>query len=370
MRRRPLLAAPLLLLAPGSARATERLAAPFDVTAIRAAASRPAQARACVAPPTAVRTLESQGFYTDRRFSEPDPARLDADAAAARPLRGFLDATQRGAEDWLRAASPDPAACALGALDAWARDGALLGAFNRQAGYHRAWTLAGAATAFLVIRDAPGLDPAALARVGAWMGDVARRVTPNYDRIPPPRETAQEARNNLATWAGFAVAAAGVAAGERALLDWGRARLSFTLGQVDGAGALPEEVRRGRMALHYHLFSLWALAPLLRIAEANGHRPSTAEDAALTRLVALVAASIDDPGRMAAIAGVAQGHLREDPRFDSRTRFARDAHGIEVLQGFRPDLALEALLGPHRPFRHAWLGGPVTLLWGPRGTGR
>jgi poly(beta-D-mannuronate) lyase len=370
MRRRALLVFPALHAGSDHARATERLGAPFDLAAIRSAVPRLARARPCVAPPPAVTALESQGFYTDRRFSEPDPARLDADAAAARPLRGFLDAAQRGAEDWLRTASPDAAACALAAIDRWAREGALLGPFNRQAGYHRTWTLAGAATAFLAIRDAPGLETEALARASAWLGDVARRVTPVYERIAPPRETAQESRNNLATWAGFAVAAAGVAAGERLLLDWGRARLTFTLGQVNGAGALPEEVRRGRMALHYHLFSLWALAPLLRIAEANGLRLSVAEDAALARLVALVVGSIAEPERMAAIAGVPQGHLREDARFDSRTRFARDSHGLEVLQGRRLDPALERLLAPIRPFRHAWLGGPVTLLWGPRGAAR
>lgn len=370
MRRRDTLLLPALLGVPGCARAVEPLAAPFDVASIRAAAARPARARACVAPPPPVTTLESQSFYTDARFSEPDPARLAADTAAARPLRLFLEAAQRGAEDWLRGAPPEAAACALAALDAWARDGALLGAFNRQAGYHRKWTLAGAATSFLAIRDAPGLDPAARARVAAWLGDVARRVMPAYERIPPPREAPHSSRNNHATWAGFAAAVAGVAAGDRALLGWGIARLSLTLGQVDAAGALPEEAKRGRMALHYHLFTLWALAPLLRIAEANGHRLAPEEDAALARLVALVAASLADPARMAAIAGVAQGHLTEDPRFDQRTRFARDGHGLEVLQGRRADPALEGLLAPVRPFRHAWLGGPVTLLWGPRGAGQ
>ncbi|MBR0662355.1 hypothetical protein, partial [Neoroseomonas oryzicola] len=110
MNRRTLLAATLLPL-PGIAGATTRLAAPFDVAAIRAAAARPARTRACTAPPAPVTTLQSEPFYTDARFSVPDPARLAADTAATRPLRLFLDAAQRGAEDWLRAAPPDAAAC-------------------------------------------------------------------------------------------------------------------------------------------------------------------------------------------------------------------------------------------------------------------
>lgn len=367
MRRRPLLAAPLLLLAPGCAATPRRLASPIDAASIRAGASRPARARACAAPPAPVVALDSQAFYTDARFSVVDPARLAADTAASRPLRHFLDATQRGAEDWLRGAPPEAAACALSALDAWARGGALLGAFNRQAGYHRKWALAGAATAFLAIRDAPGLDPDAAARVGAWFGAVARLVRPDYDRVPPPGAAAHSSLNNHATWAGYAVAAAGVAAGDRALLDWGVARLSLTLGQVDTAGALPQEVRRGRMALNYHLFALGALAPLLRLAEANGHVLRPAEAEALARLVALVAASLADPARMTALAGEPQGHLTEDARFDDATRFARAAWGLEVLQGRRADPALEPLLAPRRALRQSWMGGNVTLLWGPRG---
>jgi poly(beta-D-mannuronate) lyase len=367
MRRRRLLAAPLLpLLAPGCAGASQRLASPVDAAAIRAATSRPARARPCVVPPPPVVALESQAFYTDARFSVADPARLAADTAASLPLRQFLDTAQRGVEDWLRGAPPETAACALAALDAWARGGALLGAFNRQAGYHRKWALAGAATTFLAIRDAPGLDPDATARVAGWFGAVARLVRPDYDRMPPPGAGAHSSLNNHATWAGYAVAAAGVASGDRALLDWAILRLSLTLGQVDAAGALPQEVRRGKMALSYHLFTLGALAPLLRLAEANGHVLPAAEAAALARLVALVAASVAEPARMAALAGEAQGHLTEDARFDDTTRFARGAWGLEVLQGRRRDPALEPLLAPRRPLRQSWMGGNVTLLWGPR----
>lgn len=365
MHRRALPALIGLSVAVPAARAASRLAAPFDIAAIRAAAGGRASARPCTEPPPPVTTLQSEAFYTDARFSQPDPARLAADTAATRPLRQFLDSAQRGAEDWLRGASPAAAACTLTALDTWARGGALLGAFNQQAGYHRKWTLAGAATAFLAIRDAPGLDPAASGRVGTWLVAVAQRVQPDYERPPRPGAVAHSSLNNHATWAGFAVAAAGVAAGDRALLDWGIARLALTLAQVAPSGALPQEIARGRMALHYHLFTLQALAPLLRLAAANGRALTPEEDASLARLVGLVAASIADPARMATLAGTAQGHLTEDARADPTTRYARDAQGLEVLLGWRADAALDALLRPQRPFRQSWMGGNVTLLWGP-----
>ncbi|WP_137126968.1 alginate lyase family protein [Roseomonas sp. HF4] len=363
MRRRSVLASLLLPAVP--ARAQARLAAPFDATAIRAAATRPAAAQACLSVPDPVHSLELPRFYTDAAATIADPALLAAENAAAKPLGDWLQAVQRGAEDWLRGGAPAAAGCALASLDAWARDGALLGTFNNQGAYRRKWTLAGAAIATLAIRDAPGLDAAAMSRVTGWLGAVARRVQPPYGRIRPGGALTST-RNNHATWAGLAVAAAGVAAGDRTLLDWGIARLSLTLAEVDADGALPQEVRRGKMALNYHLFTLRALAPLLRIAEANGHAMRPEEDAALGRLVAFTVASMVDPGRMAAIAGVPQGHLTEDPRFDDRTRYARAAQGLEALQGRRPDPALEPLLAAHRPFRAPWMGGNVSLLWGPR----
>jgi poly(beta-D-mannuronate) lyase len=363
MRRRSVLACFLLPGVPAGAQ--PRLAAPFDPAAIRAGAVRPAMSRACPAFPEPVRNLELPRFYTDAGATIADPALLAAETAGAKPLGDWLQAVQRGAEDWLRGGTPAAAACALAPLDAWARGGALLGAFNTQGAYRRKWTLAGVAVAVLLIRDAPGLDPVAMSRVTDWLGAVARQVQPPYERIRPGTALTSS-RNNHATWAGLAVAAAGVAAGDRALLDWGVARLSLTLAEVDADGALPQEVRRGRMALHYHLFTLQALAPLLRIAEANGHALRAEEAGALGRLVGLSVASIMDPSRMAAIAGVPQGHLTEDPRFDDRTRYARAAQGLEALQGRRPDPALEPLLAAHRPFRAPWLGGNVSLLWGVR----
>lgn len=367
-RRRLLLASAGALLARSvPARAMVVLAAPFDAAAIRAGfrpSPRGARGRGCAAAPAPVRDLALDGFYTDLRASIPDPARYAASQAGARPLYDWLRAIQAGAEEWLRGGPADSAACTLAALDAWARGGALLGELNRQASYQRSWTLAGAATAFLAVREAPGLDPAALARVMAWFAAVGRAVQASFDRtVPNPIVNALV--NNHATWAGYAVAAAGIAAGDPALLAWGLRRLGDTVDQVNRAGALPQELARGRMALHYHLFTLQALGPLLRIAEANRFGLSAQGEAALGRLSALVAASLADPGRMAALAGAQQAHLT-DPTGSPAAHW-RDAQGLEVLQGRRADPALGRLLAPWRPFREIRMGGNVTLIWGPRG---
>ena len=167
-----LLLPPLL---PGGAGAAEPLRTPF-------APLPPATApeTGCPAPPEALRNIEGVSFYTDPAFSRPDPGRLAADAAVQKRLDVWQDAVQ-AAVARARAGEAGAAACALSLLDDWAKSGAMLGAVNQQGAYHRVWALAGAGLAFLRIRDAAGLEPVSVGRVGRWMREVADAIQPRYD---------------------------------------------------------------------------------------------------------------------------------------------------------------------------------------------
>jgi len=310
----------------------------------------PLSARACPTPPAPVVSLMSEPFYTDRAFSIPDPARVAADRAAAAPLEAFLDAIQRPAERWVALRDPAEAACAIALLDAWARGGALTGDFNRQANYHRKWTLSGLALTWLALRDAPAATPERAARIGAWLGGIGHALRPTYEQ-PIPAHVPATVANNHAAWAGLAMAAAGVAACDRALLAAGMARGEVFLGGVDAEGAHPHELARGRLATHYHAFALQAAAGLARVGAAAGTPLSPAGQAALDRLARFTLAALQDQTRIAARAGVAQAAP------DQGRAPLTMAQGIEVL-----GLA-EALLAPYRPYRSRRLGGNVTLLW-------
>ena len=347
-------AAVLALLLAGCATppVAEPLAGPFG----RPGPAQPLSARPCPTPPAPLHTLMSEPFYTDGAFSVPDPARLAADTAASRPLREWLDAIQRPTERWVALRDPAQADCALRQIEAWAEAGALLGAFNRQGGYHRKWALSGAAIAYLALRDAPAATPERQARIGAWLAEVARPVAAFYERpLPRSPQAASELLNNHIAWAGLAVAAAGVAGGDRALLRWGMARGEVFLAQVTAEGAHPQELARGRMALHYHLFALQPVAALARIGEAAGEPLSPTGHDALERFARFTHGQALDPARIAALAAAPQAHLAgERP-------WLADGHGLEIWGG---DPAIRAALQPFRPYRARWLGGGVTLLWG------
>lgn len=331
----------------------EPLQGPFG----RPGPAQPLSARPCPTPPAPLHGLRSEHFYADGAASVVDPARLAADTEASRPLREWLDAIQRPTERWVALRDPAEAACALHQIEAWADARALLGQFNWQGGYHRKWALSGAAIAYLALRDAPAATPERQARIGGWLAEVARSVAPAYERPQlGPSPVRREMLNNHIAWAGLAVAAAGVAGGDRALLRWGMARGEVFLSQVTPEGAHPQELARGPLALHYHLFALQAAAALARIGDAAGEPLSPEGRAALDRFARFTHAQALDPARIAALAGGPQSRLT-----GARPWLADMAQGLEIWGG---DAAIRASLQPFRPYRAPWLGGGVTLLWG------
>src|SRR5262249_52800787 len=121
------------------------------------------------------------------------------------------------------------------------------------------------------------------------------------------------------------------------------------------------ELARGRLALHYHLFALEPLAVLATMARINGVELAPADDAALRRLIAFVVRGLDDPSEIARLAGAAQ----QDAWLKGRSTFS-SARAPAVWLGHHPDAAIGAKIAFYRPFWHRWLGGDVSLLFGPR----
>ncbi len=348
-------------LVPEATAADAPLRAPFDVEVIRAAKGKPVPVEACPDPVSPISDIEGVPFYSDPQGSKPDPAKLAANEVATRPLDLFLEGVVPAANRWIRSrpAQLEAASCALRLLAAWADARAMLGRVNQQGGYHRKWTLAGAALAYLQIRDAPGLDATAKGRVAEWLHAVALAVKPPYDREAQPGKMSIAA-NNHAYWAGLAVGAAAIAVNDRALYAWAIERLRIGLRQVTVEGALPLELARGRLALHYHLFALEPLIVLEIMARANGTDLTPADNDAFRRLVAFTFRALDDPSEIARLARAEQ----QDDWLKGRSSLS-SARAVEIWLGQHPDAALEAKIAPYRPFQQRWLGGDVSLLFGP-----
>ena len=240
---------------------------------------------------------------------------------------------------------------AAGALGAWATGGALLGTTNHQGAYEREWTLGSLALAYLKIRDAPGLTASARDGIERWLCAVAAAVQPPYERTDR-----KSSANNHAYWTGLAVAAAGVACGQRPLFDWGLARARIGLAQVDADGLLPLELERQRLALHYHVFALAPLVMVAELATANGVPLYDERDRALRRLADRVIAGLAEPASFEKLTGFPQEQLTRPPR-------GTDLAWAEPYAARFPDARLAGWLDAARPVSDVRLGGDLTATF-------
>jgi poly(beta-D-mannuronate) lyase len=208
------------------------------------------------------------------------------------------------------------------------------------------WTVAALALDELKIRDAPGLDAEKRRAVEQWLaelGDRVRRDSPDY-------------RNNHAYWAALAMAAAGAAASDRALLDAGLQRFDLFVKAVREDGTLPLEMDRRSRALHYHLFALEALVLLAEVAAANGVDLYARGDRAIDRLADRCLAGLADPAAFGRAAGA-----------DQHVPTPSDGGVLGWMEPYYARFhkpAVARWLARARPVRDEYLGGDLTLRFG------
>jgi len=329
------------------------LRGPIDVGARRAVVGRALPDPAPVPIPRPIGDLLGVSYYTDAHHSVADPVSKEKNQEAFAPLRTFVRQVTDLGDRWMesRPAKPAYAVRALELLAVWARAGALLGATNQQGEYEREWTLGSLALAYLRLRDAPGLDRAAGNDVESWLVKIAEVVRTSYGRAGRASSA-----NNHAYWVGLAVAAAGAAAQDRALFDWGLSRARIGIAQIRPDGFLPLELERRGLALHYHLFALAPLVMLAELAGANGVALYKEGDGAIRRLADRVIEGLGDPAAFVAAAGTAQ-EVKRPPR-------GPDLAWAEAYYARFHDRRLVPLLEAARPLRDDRLGGDLTLAFG------
>ncbi|WP_226781753.1 alginate lyase family protein [Oceaniglobus trochenteri] len=173
-------------------------------------------------------------------------------------------------------------------------------------------------------------------------------------------ETATEgaARGNLRAWAALAGSAIGELANDAAMLGWSAWSASYILCSAAPDGSLPQEMTRGRFALHYQLH---AIAPLT-VTAARLNRlnlPITGQcDEALRRAVGFALGDLEDGAQTRAITGEVQTF------FDGSDEI--EGFNLAFLEAYLtlyPDPAAEALAEEYRPLGHSKLGGDQTAIW-------
>ena len=259
----------------------------------------------CPAPPPLSKSLEVQGYYSDEHHSVVDPAREAAERKATEAPTHLGQWSTQAADAYLTRGSRAAAQCVYALLDAAAQAKAWTDAMpTSQGSYEQKWLLAGVSVAYLKVRTTGVGTPEQEKVIKRWLRDVAGRVVDYVDGRKAKPDS--DAWNNHRYWAGYAVAAAGVAINDGADFQFGVDAFKAGADQIQPDGALPHELARAARALHYHLYALGPLVMMAELAEANGIDLYARDNGAIHRLVRLCEAGLGNPDIFAKATGVPQ----------------------------------------------------------------
>jgi len=289
------------------------------------------------------RDLTTEGFYSDGKSSVIDPAKWKAYAESSGPYKALGEHVVDAADAYRASGSRAAAECALNLMRTAARDGVFTGKMSsRQAYYVQGWVIGAVALSYLKVRDTGLAASADEKLLFPWFKDVARQTIGFYE--------GNHAKNNHLNWAGLEAIAVGTATDDKSLFNWGVGTYRVGVDQIQPDGSLPEEMRRGQRALHYHLYALAPLVYIAEFGEVNGLHLYAERDHALARLVHLSIQGLENNEYFAKATGIAQDTPHGMPA-------AEQISWAEIWQSRFPDPAIAKLLSEATSMSYMYLGG-------------
>jgi len=293
--------------------------------------------------------LTTNGFYSDSKASVIDPVKWKAYSESAGPYKELGNRITDAADAYRTTGSREAATCAIRHMEAAAKDDVFTGKMSSgQAYYVQGWTIGAIAIAYLKLRDSGLLTGAQKKEIPRWIVQVVQQSQNYFDT--QRQKSKGDAQNNHLYWAGVEVAAAGIAANDRKLFDWGIDTYHAGVSQIQTDGSLPQEMRRGQRALHYHLYALAPLVYLAEFGEVNGLHLYAERDFALKNLVNLCTQGLEDNSFFVKATGIAQDTPNGPPA-------AEQISWAETYVARFPDLELSKILVQAKSLSYMYLGG-------------
>ncbi len=259
----------------------------------------------CPAPPPFAKTMEIGNYYVDEHASVVDPKKLEAFQKASAASTELSKSVALAADEYLSKGSRSAGLCVFSLLDAAAKANAWDGKMpSFQGVYIQNWLLSAVAISYLKVRQSGLATHEQDIEIQRWFGVLSVRVREYFDE--EIQRLGSDGENNHIYWAGLAVAAEGIANNDLRAFEWGLMTYRMGLRMIQTDGSLPAEMRRGKMALHYHLYSLGPLIMLAELGKANGLEPYDENQGAIHRLVRFCVAGLNDPTLLEKITGVKQ----------------------------------------------------------------
>lgn len=325
--------------------AAASLHSPWDAHPVHATTA----AYSCPAPAHLPVDFTTSGFYADNdpTHSIIDPVKQKAYNETSGPVKNEGNVLVAAADAFRTTGSADAARCVLQHLEADAHDNALTGKLSSsQAYFVQGWVAGAAAIAWLKIDGNARATPAQRALILPWLQKEAD-ITRNYydQRISTSHNDAQ----NHFYWAAVQVAATAIATNDARDFGWAMQRARDGIDAIQPDGTLPEEMRRGKRALHYHLYAASPLVMLAELGLPNGVDLYTENHGALKKLVEISTHGLVDPSLFAQRTGIPQ----EVPNPPS----AEAIGWAEPYNRRFPDPVITRLLASQPDHSYMYLGG-------------
>jgi poly(beta-D-mannuronate) lyase len=316
---------------------------------------------ACPDAPPPVIALDYGSRYQDDDASRSE---IDADAdrtadEALEPVETFLrDLTQAvGYIHRKDADQPAIADCVIGAMAEWADAGALTDLRSDTANLTIGSRIAG--FALVTLQAAPhATRDGQVDAIKGWLAGLMRTQMVWWEG-QSPRGARQ---GNLRAWAALAGSTVAALTDDPVIRAWSAWSVDYVLCSAAPDGSLPQEMRRGKRALHYQLHALAPLTVSVVELERQGIDLKDVCDGALQRAARF---AIDDLGSGAAtqaITGEVQTFFDGTDQLEEWHLAWLEAY-VAVFPG-EEDGQIGAWLTEMRPMGYSKLGGNQTAMWG------
>lgn len=196
-----------------------------------------------------------------------------------------------------------------------------------------------------------------LADIGAWLGRLVNRQMVFWEE----EASSGAKRGNLRAWSALGAAAVAAITDDPVMRSWAAWSVSYVLCTAGPDGNLPQEMRRGKYALHYQLHALSALVVASALLERQGSPVYLACDGALDRVVGFAMDDLDSGRRTTQITGKIQSYFDGTEALKPFSFAWIEAY--LTLDQVSRRRQLDSFAARHRPLSYSKLGGNQTRMW-------
>ncbi|MES2433328.1 MAG: alginate lyase family protein [Pseudomonadota bacterium] len=340
------------------------------------------EAFACFDPVPPVTELAIPSRYKDdsKNRSDFDATANAAVEAALNPVDDFINVLVKNANAALQiTAAPevdpnapvDPAAeaapetppdlakqtliadCVVDRVHDWAAANALGDMKSQGAQLSVPSRIGGIAMAYAQVRSLATQD-SRQPEIEAWLTARMQASMVFFDTEAPPKSR----QNNLRAWAALAAAQIGLLQNDEAMTTWAADSVKLVLCTATPEGALPNEMWRGKLALHYQIHAVGPLVTTTALLQPTFPELLATCDNALLRVVRFTLKAVEDPKLVEAITDKPQ---KFDPAAEMKRAF--QFAWLAPLETLVQEPEFTSFAAKFELLSNSKLGGKQSLLW-------